>query len=124
MALRISASCMHADLQHSRELSRTRFRNKMTGEIAGTNDHLMLLLRPVPAGRDERQAQQKQGRQDQKENDFKIKMGIDGEMPEDFGYPIADHDHAGGGGDGVIGKADGVVAEKQRRTNPAFAERL
>jgi hypothetical protein len=62
------------------------------------------------ADRDERQAQQKQGRQDQKENDAKI--GIDGEMPEDFGYPIADHRHAGRAGDGAAGEADGVVAEK------------
>jgi hypothetical protein len=111
MALSIGASCMHADLQDSRELSRTRCRNKMTGEMAGTNNHLLLLLCPVRAGRDKRQAQQKQGRRDRKENDAKIKIGIDGEMTEDFGYPIADHHHAGGGGDGVGSKADGVVAE-------------
>jgi hypothetical protein len=46
----------------------------------------------------------------QKENDAKI--GIVGEMPEDFSYPVADHRHAGRGGDGAAGEADGVVAEK------------
>jgi hypothetical protein len=59
---------------------------------------------------DESKAQQKQGRRDQKENDAKI--GIVGEVPEDFGYPVADHRHAGRGGDGAAGEADGVVAEK------------
>lgn len=33
-------------------------------------------------------------------------------MPEDFGYPVADHGHAGRAGDGAAGEADGVDAEK------------
>src|SRR5580700_8474220 len=45
-------------------------------------------------------------------------------MAGEFGQPITDHGDAGGGGDGAAGEADGVVAEKQRRAKPFFAEFL
>ncbi len=70
----------------------------------------------------ERQAQQEQRRQNEEEDDAEI--GIVAEMAEELGQPVADHGDAGGGGDGAAGQADGVVAEKQRRTNPVFAEFL
>ena len=74
------------------------------------------------AHRNQQQSGNKQGRQKQEEDDAKI--GIVVGPAEDLHQPIADHGHAGGGGDGSAGKADGIVAEKQRRAHPVFTEFL
>ena len=68
------------------------------------------------------QPEHEQRRQKQEEDDAEV--GIVVGPAEQFDQPVADHGHAGGAGDGAAGKADGVVAEKQRRPHPVFTESL
>ena len=92
-------------------------------ECSGNQAGLFQLPSAHPnAQRDQQQSENKEGRQKQKEDDAQI--GIFVRAAKQLHQPIADHGHAGSGGDGSAGQTDGVVAEVKRRTHPVFTEFL
>ncbi len=93
------------------------------GKLGGNQSRLLQLSAPQKhAHGNQQQPGYEQSRQKQEEDDAKI--GIVVGPAEQFHQPIADHGHAGGARNRAPGKADGIVAEKQRRPHPALTKSL
>jgi hypothetical protein len=71
---------------------------------------------------DHHQPGDEKGRQDQEEDNSQIRVVVG--RAKDIHQPVANHGDAGGGGDGASSQTDGVIAEEQRRPDPAFTEFL
>ena len=66
--------------------------------------------------------EEKEQEEDEEEDDPHVRVLVS--ATKQLEKPIPDHGRAGRRGDGAPQKAQGVVAEEQRRTHPVFAEAL